>query len=444
MESFNLFATLFRELQHVILRGICMTRLAIKGNLAYTPDLKGFSFKPGNYLLVENEKIVDIREDLPENWLQAPLLDYGDCLIIPGLVDLHVHAAQFGYRGLGLDMELLPWLNTYTFPEEEKFADPSYAEAIYRKFADALSATATTRAIAWGTIHASTGLLFAELSRVGLGGWIGKVNMDRNSSSSLIESTQESYKNTADFIQRYRGKYEHLQPVITPRFIPSCSDGLLEGLGRLSVEQRVPVTSHLSENIDEIKWVKELVPQSQSYAQAYDIFQQFGQSGSCVMAHCVHPDPSDFALMRQRQVTVAHCPSSNLNLISGLAPVRQFLNEGVQVGLGTDIAGGYSLSIFDAMVDAIHVSKMYHQYVDEQADPLTVNEAFYLGTKGGGQIMGPSGSFEPGLLADIVVIDDQTIGGGNHFSLQQRLERLVYLSKEARIAAKFLGGRKIG
>lgn len=362
---------------------------------------------------------------------------------MPGLVDLHTHAAQFGYRGLGMDMELLPWLQTYAFPEESKFTDAAYAAQIYRQFAQALAASSTTRAIAWGTIHTTTNLLVDELARCGIGGWVGKVNMDRNSAPAITENTEQSIEDTVAFIQRNLGRHKQLQPVITPRFIPSCTDDLLHQLGQLSVARHIPVTSHLSENKAEISWVRDLVPQSSTYAGAYDHFQLFGQAEPCVMAHCVHPEPSEYELLQHRHVTIAHCPSSNLNVMSGLAPVRRLLDAGLSVGLGTDVAGGYSLSIFDAMVDAIRVSKMYFTNVDSTARPLTISEAFYLGTKGGGQVFGQVGSFEPGWIADLVVLDDSSIGGGNRFPLEQRLERLIYLHPEAILKAKFLAGEKV-
>ena len=420
-----------------------MARTAIKGHLAYTPDSTGFVIYPDHFLLVDEDRIVGLSEQLPDDFSGAEIYDFSDCLVLPGLIDLHIHAAQYGYRGLGMDMALLPWLETYAFPEESKFADAAYAAQIYRQFAQDLASSATTRAIVWGTIHANTDLLVDELASHGLGGWVGKINMDRNSAAALTESSDQSLADTWDFVQRNQDKSKQLKPAITPRFIPSCSNQLMEKLGQLSVQHHIPVTSHLSENQDEIAWVQELVPQSRTYAEAYDDFQLFGETEPCVMAHCVYPEPSDYTLLASRKVTIAHCPSSNLNVLSGLAPVRSLMDAGSSVGLGTDVAGGHSMSIFDAMVDAIRVSKMYALYVDPKAKPLKVCEAFYLGTKGGGQVFGQVGSFEPGWTADIIVIDDSTIGGGNQFSLEQRLERLVYLHHEATLKAKFLAGYKI-
>lgn len=425
-----------------------MNRLAIKGNLIYTDEQRSLIVKPGHYLLIEGDKIAGPAAALPDEFAAATVLDYGDCLVIPGLIDLHVHAAQYGYRGLGMDMELLPWLDTYAFPAESRFARSADAVELYREFAQDLASTATTRAIVWGTVFPTTGILFAEMNRCGLGGWIGQISMDRHAPSALCQEPAQAIAAARNFVSQYSDRFPQLRPVITPRFIPSCSDGLLHQLGALSMSQHVPVTSHLSENHGEIAWVRELLPQSQSYARAYDQFELLGQHEPCVMAHCVYPEDSEIDLLARRQVTIAHCPTSNINVLSGLAPVRRLIAAGVAVGLGTDIAGGHSLSIFAAMVDAIAVAKMYQLYVDAAARPLTVSEAFYLGTRGGGQVFrqsfGLAGSFESGWLADIAVIDDSTIGGGCDFSLPQRLERLVYLHAEATLAAKFLAGQPVG
>jgi guanine deaminase len=420
-----------------------MTRSAIKGHVAYTPDSTGFVIYPDHFLLIDEDHVVGLSEQLPDEFRDAEIHNFGDCLVIPGLNDLHIHAAQYGYRGLGMDMALLPWLETYAFPEESKFADAGYAAQVYMQFAQDLASSATTRAIVWGTIHATTDLLVDELVHLGLGGWVGKINMDRNSAAALTETTAQSVADSWGFIQRNQGKSKQLMPAITPRFIPSCSDELMMQLGQMSAQHHIPITSHLSENRDEITWVQELIPESPTYAEAYDKFQLFGQAEPCVMAHCVYPEPSDYTLLANRKVTIAHCPSSNLNVLSGLAPVRRLMDAGISVGLGTDVAGGHSMSLFDAMVDAIRVSKMYTMNIDSKASPLKVCEAFYLGTKGGGQVFGQVGSFEPGWTADVIVFDDSTIGGGNHFSLEQRLERLIYLHQGATLKAKFLAGQKV-
>ena len=163
-----------------------------------------------------------------------------------------------------------------------------------------------------------------------------------------------------------------------------------------------------------------------------------------VMAHCVWSTEEEVELMEKNGVFVAHCPASNMNLTSGIAPIRKYLNRGLHIGLGSDIAGGHSDSIFRAITDAIQVSKMYFRMVDETYNPLVFSEAFYLATKGGGAFFGKVGSFDEGYEFDAVVMDDSVLPHPQHLNLAERMERAVYLGlDEKNITAKFVAGEKI-
>ena len=162
------------------------------------------------------------------------------------------------------------------------------------------------------------------------------------------------------------------------------------------------------------------------------------------MAHCVWSTDEEVELMHKNGVFVAHCPASNMNLTSGIAPIRKYLDKGLNIGLGSDVAGGHSVSIFRAITDAIQVSKMYFRMVDETAKPLVFPEAFYLATKGGGAFFGKAGSFEEGYEFDAVVLDDSVLPHPQSLNLAERMERTVYLSlDEKKITAKYVAGRKI-
>ena len=230
---------------------------------------------------------------------------------------------------------------------------------------------------------------------------------------------------------------------MTPRFIPSCTDELMGRLKEIQRDFYLPVQSHLSENQGEIAWVKELCPWSEFYGDAYDHFGLFGGGVDTVMAHCVWPPEAEIARMKERGVYVAHCPQSNTNLSSGIAPVRTYLDQGMNIGLGTDVAGGTGESVFRAMADAIQVSKLRWRLTDDRLKPLTAQEAFYLGTKGGGAFFGKVGSFEPGYELDAVVLDDAELQHPQELDLAERLERLIYLSDDRHIAGKFVAGRRI-
>ena len=383
--------------------------------------------------------------ELPDSAKDLPVHDFKGKLVMPGMVDLHIHAPQYAFRGLGADMELLDWLKNYAFKEEAKYGDIAYADKAYRIFADALYHSATTRAVVFGTIHRkSTQLLMDRMEESGIVSYVGKVNMDRNGAEDLIEETEESFRRTERFIAHTAGKHRNTYPIITPRFVPSCTDELLSRLGWLSEQHELPVQSHLSENPGEVAWVGELCPDSRFYGEVYDKYGLFGNSANTVMAHCVWSTDEEIALMKERGVFIAHCPASNMNVASGIAPIRRYLDEGLQVGLGSDIAGGHSTSIFTAMVDAMQVSRLYWRHIDQSRKPLSFPEALYMATKGGGAFFGKAGSFERGFEFDAIVIDDSVLPHPQDLTVAQRAERAVWLGGDRKgLAAKYVRGKRI-
>ena len=417
---------------------------AILGDICYTKELGELECHEHSYLVCEDGLVAGIFGELPEKYTGIKVWDYTGRLVFPGMYDIHIHAPQYGYRGLGMDLELLEWLDTITFPEESRYADIEYAKKGYDIFTDDVKHSPTARAVVFATIHnEATQYLMEAFDRAGLGGYIGKVNMDRNSPENYCERTEESVERTLGWLDEVSGRYELVKPIITPRFVPSCTDELMRQLGRIAAERHLPVQSHLSENLSEIEWVKSLAPDSKGYADAYDRFGLFGTSGKTVMAHCIHMRDDEIELMKQRGVYVAHSPQSNENLRSGIAPMRKFLNAGVKCGLASDIAGGSSINMFKAVTDAIQVSKLYWRLVDSDMKALTFPEAFYLATKGGGEFFGRCGSFEPGYEFDALVIDDTVARTPMTLDLKQRLERMMYLGHSNAIMAKFVAGRKI-
>lgn len=419
--------------------------LVLKGHICYSENKHTLKVMESSYLVCQEGVSLGVYRELPEHFAGFPVLDYQDRLIIPGLVDLHVHAPQYSFRGLGMDLELLDWLNVHTFPEEAKYEDLEYAMKAYRIFANDLKLGMTTRACIFATIHKpATELLMDLLEETGLKTMVGKVNMDRNCPEYLCEaSAQESAENTIAWLEDTKNRYQDVSPILTPRFIPTCSDELMRKLREIQLKYHLPIQSHLSENKGEIAWVKELCPQSEFYADAYDSFGLFGGDHKTIMAHCVSSGEAEQQRIKERGVFIAHCPQSNMNLSSGIAPVRSFLDKDLKVGLGSDVAGGFTGSIFRAMSDAIQVSKMHWRLVDESRRPLTVDEAFYLGTKGGGEFFGKVGSFEQGYELDAIILDDSKLRHPQRLTVRERLERMIYLADERSIIAKFVAGRKI-
>ena len=422
-----------------------MKNYILRGNLCYSEDSNHIRIVPNGWLVCIDGRCAGVFETLPERFAALPLVDYGDRLIIPGITDLHVHAPQFAFRGLGMDMELLDWLNAYTFPEEEKYASVEYAQRAYGQFAAHLRRSATTRACVFATIHQpATELLMRELENSGLVSYVGKVNMDRNSPEYLCEKdAQTALADTERWICETKDAFAHTSPILTPRFIPSCSDELLRGLRGLAEKYALPVQSHLSENFSEIAWVKELCPQSEFYGDAYDRFGLFGGDHRCIMAHCVHSCDAEMERMRQNGVFVAHSPMSNANRSSGVAPVSKYLAMGLKVGLASDVAGGETENMFRVMADAIRDSKLRWRLLDQTVAPLTVDQAFYMATVGGGSFFGRAGSFEEGWEFDAVVLDDSLLDHPQELSLRARLERCIYLADDRQVFAKYVAGNKI-
>ena len=422
-----------------------MNTFVLKGNIIYSKDKTHLKLVRQGYLVCENGISKGVYRELPEEYAQMPLTDYGDKIILPGLSDLHAHAPQYVMRANGMDMELLDWLNTYTFPQESRYQDLEYAVAGYEQYVQALKESATTRACIFGTIHSPATLLLMEmLEKAGIRGYVGKVNMDRNSPDFLREeSAKKALKDTREWVAESSRRFQKVKPVLTPRFIPSCTEELLRGLAEIQKETGIPLQSHLSENYSEIAWVKELCPQAKNYADAYDRLGLLGSNGKTVMAHCVHSTEEEMELMKERGIFVAHCALSNTDLSSGAAPARTYLERGIHMGLGTDMAGGYNISVFRAMADSIQVSKLRWRLLDESQKPLSLEEAFYLGTLGGGAFFGKVGSFEKDYEFDAVVIDDSRHLPPHMLDLRERLERIIYLSDERDIAGKYIAGEKI-
>lgn len=422
-----------------------MKTFAIKGNICYSRNQKELVTAKDSYLVCEEGVCKGVFAELPEKYRGISCEDYGERLIIPGLVDLHVHAPQYPFRGLGMDLELIDWLNTHTFPEERKYQDPEYAEKAYRIFTEDLAKSGTTRACVFATIHGEATLRLMEmLEEAGIAAYVGKVNMDRNSPDYLCEeSADASAEATKDWLKKAQGRFANVKPILTPRFIPTCSDALMEKLSEIQKEQKLPVQSHLSENFGEIAWVGELCPETRFYGEAYDRTGMFGGSCPTIMAHCVHSGEEEIRLMKERGVFIAHCPESNANLSSGVAPVRTYLEQGLRVGLGSDVAAGTTLSMFHAMAEAVRCSKLRWRLVDESLTPLRMEEVFYLATKGGGAFFGKVGSFEEGYEFDAVVLDDSSLRHPQELGIRDRLERMIYLADDRNVAVKYCRGKKL-
>ena len=414
-----------------------------RANILHTPTPDRLEIIPRGYVVVGSDGLVEgVYTELPENldW-RRQVMDFGDKLLIPAFNDLHVHAPQYRNMGLALDLELLPWLNTYTFPEETKYADPEYARRLYRRFVHELWMQGTMRSAVFATIHPEATRILADLFiQAGMGAYVGLVGMNRNSPETLQNTTAEVMEGMR-MLKKHLDEHNPsglVRPIITPRFVPSCSDKMLTALGEYATETGLPVQSHLSENRSEIDWVKELEPESTCYGDAYNRYGLFGQTPT-LMAHCCYTDGEEMELMKKNGVYVVHCPMSNSNLSSGMAPIRKFLNAGINVALGTDVSAGHHMSMLRVMQYAIQVSKLNYAQTKGEMPFLSLSEVFYLATKGGGSFFGKVGSFEPGYEFDALLVDD-TYLNYDHYTLPQRLERYIYLGDDRDIMRRFCRG----
>lgn len=396
----------------------------LKGHIIYTKYREDFVVHKDHYLVAVNDIIEDIYERLPEKYMSCEIEDYKENLIIPSFSDLHVHASQYLQMGLAMDLELMEWLTTYTFKEESKFWDITYAQMVYERFAREVYRKGTRRVSVFGTIHKnSTIILFEEMKKSGLMGYVGKVNMDRNAVKNLEEDTLTSIRDTFELIIRYKDD-PMVKPIITPRFSPTCTEQMLKKLGDLANDFNIPVQSHLSENEEEVVWVKDLFPSCKTYADTYDKYGLFGNTKT-LMAHAIYLEKREIEMVKEKDVYLVHCPNSNLNLSSGLMKVVDLLDQGVKVVLGTDIGGGNSLSIPKTMVAAIQCSKVLKQQGITKRH-LKLSEAFYMATKGGGSFFGAYGSFEPGYFLDPLIIESASMMETLLTPLE-RLQRYIYV-----------------
>ena len=417
-----------------------MNTTILKGNIVAAPALGKLDIVENGYLVTVDGVIEGVYETLPEKFAGCEVEDCGKDLILQTFSDMHLHAPQYAMLGMGMDMPLIDWLNTYTFPTEAHFADPEVARPIYKQLAAELVANGTTRVVMFSSLHReSTLVLMEELEKAGVTGYVGKVNMDRNGGENYQETTQESMDETVKWIEQC--DFEHVKPVITPRFTPTCTNELMEFLGKLAAEKDLPIQSHLSENTGEIAWVKELHPDCQQYWETYAKYNMWNDR--TVMAHCVWSDERERKAIKDAGVWVCHCASSNEDLISGYAPIRVMLDEGVRVVLGSDIAGGDHISMFDNVTASIRASKARRIMTNWETDFLTVAEAYFLGTSAACEFFGEKPGFAAGNPLHAIVVRDDDLPDVRQRTTQERFERSMYRRQKDAIRAVYSAGRKV-
>ncbi|WP_149140774.1 guanine deaminase [Gemmobacter caeruleus] len=330
---------------------------------------------------------------------QARVTDYGGRLISAGFIDAHVHYPQTAIIA-SWGKRLIDWLNTYTFPEEMRFADPAYAATIAARYLDLTRAQGTTSVCSYATIHpASVDALMAAAQARGQRIWTGKTCMDRNAPEGLRDTAQSAHDDSAALLAKWHG-VDRLSYVITPRFSPTSTPEQLEALGALwAANPSCLMQTHLSEQTDEIAWVKGLFPQARDYLDTYEQFGLLGRGG--LYGHAIHLEPREKDRLREVDASLIHCPTSNTFIGSGLFDMGGLKAAGQRIGLATDTGGGSSFSMLRTMAAAYEVGQL-------RGRPLHPAELWWLATLGSAQSLHADhliGNIAPGMEADLVVID---------------------------------------
>lgn len=396
-------------------------------------------------LVVDQGKISAIghaSELLPGLDPDIEVVQYQDALITPGFIDTHIHFPQTGMIG-SYGEQLLDWLNTYTFPCERQFEDKAHADKVARLFLKELLRNGTTSALVFGSVHpASVNALFEEAERLDLRLIAGKVMMDRNAPDYLTDTAESSYEDSKALIRSWHGK-GRLHYAVTPRFAPTSTPEQLALAGQLLKEfPDLYLHTHLSENLKEIEWVKELFPERSGYLDVYDHFELLGKRS--VFAHGVHLCDAECQRLAETGSAVAFCPTSNLFLGSGLFNLPQAEQHKVKVGLGTDVGAGTSFSLLYTLNEAYKVMQL-------QGARLSPFKSLYLATLGGARALNLEdriGTLQPGTDADFIVLDykatpllDYRIQQSN--SIEETLFVLTTLGDDRTIRETFAAGRSV-
>ena len=380
-------------------------------------------------------------------------------ILLPGFVDLHIHAPQYPQLGTALDVPLQDWLQIHTFPLEARYADLTFARAVYETLVSDLLAMGTTTAVYYATVHVPATQLLADICLTqGQRAFVGKVAMDDPAACPPTyrdASTDEAVTGTRaviDHIRHHPGNAAGLvQPIITPRFIPACTDETLAALGALAAETGVRVQTHVSES----DWEHAHVQTRHGISDAASL-DRFGlMTPHAVLAHGTHLSPADMDLIHTRGACVAHCPLSNAYFAGAIFPLRAALERGLHLGLGSDISGGPSGNLWDAARMAVAASRIREGGTDA-ADPtrgdpgarVDFRTAFYLATAGGGAALGlPIGHFAPGMQFDAMAIDPTAPLGTIRLWPGQTgevvLEKVLHTATRANIAAVWVAGRPV-
>ncbi|KAF2153300.1 guanine deaminase [Myriangium duriaei CBS 260.36] len=418
----------------------------------------------GKIAFIERSVSQDGSYSPKQGWESAKVVKIrGQGFFFPGFIDTHTHAPQFPNAGLFGSTTLLSWLETYTFPTESRFSSTSFAHRVYSRVISRLLSHGTTTAAYYATVHVPATTLLAELClKAGQRAFVGRVCMDTLSPDYYRDASADAgIAASAESVSAIRAldpKGDLVAPIVTPRFAPSCTSPAMHGLAELAKRENVRIQTHVSENDGEIALVKKLFPDSEDYVDVYATHGLLGDT--TVLAHAIHLSDREVKVLTETKTKVAHCPCSNSCLTSGAAGVRRLMDAGVDVGLGTDVSGGYSPSILEEARQALLVSRhVAHNSGGERAK-LHVGEALYLATRGGAKVLGLEervGAFEVGMEWDAIRVGLDEVpeeGEGErelegpvdiygHESWEDKVAKWVYCGDDRNTLAVWVKGRLV-
>jgi guanine deaminase len=379
---------------------------------------------------------------------ESNVVDFGDKVITPGLIDTHVHLPQ--YDVVAMDgYERSEWLDNYIFPAEKRFESTEVAREASARFFTDLKANGTTTACVYGTVHKdSTDVAFEEARRSSLRIFMGKVMMDQNSPEFLQEKTADSLETSEELCKKWHRKERgKLNYVFTPRFAPMCSLDLMKQVPKLAMKYDAYIQTHLSEYRGELRVVKALFPNYQNYTHVYESANLLTRK--TIMAHCIYLDDDELSMLRKYSTKVVHCPSSNFFLKSGIFNVARITDAGLDVGLGSDVGGGPNLSMLREMCNACYMSKVNYILSEGKSNSIDSTFAFYLATMGGAKVLGLEhvvGNFSIGKEADFIVVDADKIDplkNSKGRKGKEMLSQLVHRGDDRVVSATYVQGVKV-
>ncbi|CAL1685490.1 unnamed protein product [Lasius platythorax] len=433
-----------------------MVRQVFIGPMIHTDENGELIIKESIAIFIEDGKIIDVTENPMTDQQKihdfhadkVNNLSHGE-FMIPGFIDCHTHAVQFPNLGLGYDKCLLDWLETYTFPLEKKYTDTKFAEQVFEAVVKRTIEAGSTTACYFASLYTEASAILAEkVAELGQRAFIGKINMNAPRNDGYYESTEKSIKDTMAFLESVEQIGNPLvRPIITPRFALSCNMELMQELAKIAKAKDLHIQSHVSENEAEIKAVKEIFKEQSSYTAVYEAAGLL--TSKTVLAHGVHLEDSELAMLEKRGTAIIHCPSSNTYLRSGLCDVRRLKAKNIKVGLGTDVSGGSSYSMLDEMRSVLHVSNCLsitrHDHV-----PFNYKDVFHMATLGGAKALSIEdkvGNLMPGKEFDALIIDlnakSSLLDNFKKYTLEERLQRFIYSGDDRNIVSVYVRGRKV-